>query len=180
MPIKGLTEKRSLARIRKIHLGVKQKAKGGNLYPTATDYFVVYEDGNTSLEIVAKFKALYGEKPKEIDIIFPVNDPEVFFPHWLKRYGNNRLLCRGDEETALETNPQTGEIKQIECKYKNCPYYQKDQCREVGNLLFYIQGIPEGVWQIDTSSTNSIKKINTAIDIIKSCATFGYNSILTR
>ena len=168
MPIKGLTEKRSLARIGKIHLGVKQKNKGGNLYPTATDYFVVYEDGNTSPEIVAKFKALYGEKPKELDIMFPVNDPEVFFPQWLKRYGNNRLLCKGDGETAFETNPQTGEIKQIECKYRNCPYYQKGQCREVGNLLFYVQGIPEGVFQIDTSSINSIKKINTAIDIIKS------------
>ena len=168
MPIKGLTEKRSLARIGKIHLGRKQKGKGESLYPAATDYFVVYEDGNTAPEIVARFKALYGEKPREIDIIFPVNDPEIFFPQWLKRYGNNRLLCRGDGETALETNPQTGEIRQIECKYKNCPYYQKGQCKEVGNLLFYIQGIPEGVWQIDTSSTNSIKKINTAIDIIKS------------
>jgi len=168
MPIKGLTEKRSLARIGKIHLGIKQKGKGGNLYPTATDYFVVYEDGNTAPGIVAKFKALYGEKPKEIDIIFPVNDPEIFFPQWLKRYGNNRLLCKGDGEVALETNPATGEIKQIQCKYKDCPYYQKGQCKEVANLLFYVQGIPEGVFQIDTSSINSIKKINTAIDIIKS------------
>ncbi|MDI3519254.1 MAG: hypothetical protein PWQ34_1401, partial [Caldanaerobacter sp.] len=121
-----------------------------------------------SPEIVAKFKALYGDKPRELDIMFPVNDPEMFFPQWLKRYGNNRLLCKGDGETAFETNPQTGEIKQIECKYRNCPYYQKGQCREVGNLLFYVQGIPEGVFQIDTSSINSIKKINTAIDIIKS------------
>lgn len=168
MPIKGLTEKRSLARIGKIHLGVKQKNKGGNLYPTATDYFVVYEDGNTSPEIVAKFKALYGEKPKELNIMFPVNDPEIFFPQWLKRYGNNRLLCKGDGEKAFETDSKTGEIREIECKYRNCPYYQKGQCKEVGNLLFYVQGIPEGVFQIDTSSTNSIKKINTAIDIIKS------------
>ncbi|HHW57982.1 MAG TPA: hypothetical protein GXX15_10040 [Clostridia bacterium] len=168
MPIKGLTDKKSLARIGKIHLGRKTKNEKGTIYPTPTDYFVVYEDGNTAPEIIKKFKELYGEKPKELDIMFPVNDPEIFFPQWLKRYGGNRLLCKGDGETALETNPQTGEIKQIECKYRNCPYYQKAQCREVANLLFYVQGIPEGVFQIDTSSINSIKKVNTAIEIIKS------------
>jgi ribosomal protein L23 len=166
--IKGLTDRIKLARLGKIHLGEKKTSeKSGNLYPSATDYFVVHEDANTPKEIAEKFHKIYGERPKELNIMFPLDDPEKFFPQWLKRYAGNNLVCKGDGEKAIETDLKTGERKEIQCLYKNCPYYQKKQCREIGNLQFYVTEIPGGVFQIDTSSYNSILEVNTAIKLIK-------------
>lgn len=165
--IKGLSEIRRLQRIGKIHLGVKNKNSKGTLYPTAVDYFVVREDESTSKEIVNAFKAVYGDQPKELNINFPSNDIEKFFPQYLKRYGKGKLLCKGNGEIASEINPQTGEAKEIKCLYKDCPYFQKKQCRAIGNLQFFVQEIPGGIFQIDTSSYNSIINVNSAVDTIK-------------
>ncbi|WP_434576892.1 hypothetical protein [Thermoanaerobacterium thermosaccharolyticum] len=166
--IKGLTDRIKIARLGKIHLGEKKTSeKSGNLYPSATDFFVVHQDANTPKEIADKFHQIYGDRPKELNIMFPLDDPEKFFPQWLKRYANGTLVCKGDGEKAIETEPKTGERKEIQCKYKNCPYYQKKQCREIGNLQFYVSEIPGGVFQIDTSSYNSILEVNTAIKLIK-------------
>lgn len=166
--IKGLTDRIKIARLGKIHLGEKKTSeKSGNLYPSATDYFVVHEDANTPKEIADKFHQIYGDRPKELNIMFPLDDTEKFFPQWLKRYSSGTLVCKGDGEKAIETDTKTGEKKEIACLYKNCPYYQKKQCKEVGNLQFYIAEIPGGVFQVDTSSYNSILEVNTAIKLIK-------------
>lgn len=166
--IKGLSDRIQITRLGKIHLGEKKKSqKSDNLYPSATDYFVVHEDINTPKEVVDKFHQIYGKRPKELNITFPLDDIEKFFPQWLKRYAGNNLVCKGDGERAIGTDPKTGERKEIQCKYKECPYYKKRQCKEIGNLQFYISEIPGGVFQIDTSSFNSIVRINTDIRIIK-------------
>jgi len=166
--IKGLSDRIKIARLGKIHLGEKKTSeKSGNLYPSATDYFVVHEDTNTPKEIADKFHKIYGDRPKELNISFPLDDPEKFFPQWLKRYANGTLVCKGDGEKAIETDPKTSERKEIQCKYKNCPYYQKRQCKEIGNLQFYVSEIPGGVFQIDTSSYNSILEVNSSIKLIK-------------
>jgi hypothetical protein len=166
--IKGLSDRIKIARLGKIHLGEKKSSsKSGNLYPSATDYFVVHEDANTPPEIVAKFHQIYGERPKELNIMFPLDEPEKFFPQWLKRYAGGTLVCKGDGEKAIETDPKTSERKERQCLYRDCPYYQKKQCKAVGNLQFNIVEIPGGVFQIDTSSYNSILCVNTAIKIIK-------------
>lgn len=166
--IKGLSEIRRLPRIGKIHLGVKDETKEGTKYPRIADHFVVKEDESTPKASVEAFRAVYGDHPKEINIIFPSDDTEKIFPQWLKRYGKNRKwLCRGDGETAQQVDTQTGELKEITCLYMECPHYQKRYCRQEGNLKFIIKEIPGGVWQIDTKSYYSIVNINSAIDAIK-------------
>lgn len=166
--IKGLSEIRRIPRLGKIHLGEKKKSeKSDNLYPSATSYFVVHQDNNTSKEMAEKFHKAYGDHPKELNIVFPLDDPEKFFPQWLKRYSKSMLLCKGDGEKAIEVDVKTGERKEIACLYKNCPYYKKKLCRKIGNLQFYLKEIPGGVWQIDTSSGNSIIGLNSAIDLIR-------------
>lgn len=166
--IKGLSDRIQITRLGKIHLGEKKKSsKSDNLYPSATDYFVVHEDINTPKEIAERFHQIYGKRPKELNIMFPLDDLEKFFPQWLKRYANGTLVCKGDGEKAIETDLKTGERKEIICSYRNCPYYKKKQCKEIGNLQFYVSEIPGGVFQIDTSSFNSIVRINTDIRIIK-------------
>lgn len=166
MPIKGVSEVRRLPRLGKVRLGYKDGSRG---FPKAVDYFLVHPDQSTSEAASAAFHEMYGDKPRSIDIIFPTERVEEFFPQWYRRYGSGSgLLCKGDGELATELNRETGELREIECTPERCQWFQKKQCRQVGTLLFllpYVAGL--GAWQIDTSSFNSIVNVNSGIDFIK-------------
>jgi len=122
---------------------------------------------------------LFGEKAREIDVMFPTEDPEQICNQYLKRYGVSGLLCRGDGVAAECVNQETGEWVEIECNPEECPHHsptdpdpleraKKKSCKQVLNLRFIIpQLISEGVWQLDTSSFNSIIAINSGIDYIR-------------
>jgi len=171
MPIKGLSETRRLPRLGKIHLGIKKQAKSGAMYPSATDYFVVPPE-------IAE--VLGTDKPTELPILFPVEDDEKFASQYYRSYSMTRgLVCRGDGETCRRMiDAQTGEMAnrdtkeivwkdRLPCEGRDCPYYGK-QCREVMNLQFLLPTVEGlGVWQIDTSSINSIRNINSAIELIR-------------
>ncbi|KXG77592.1 hypothetical protein AN618_09620 [Fervidicola ferrireducens] len=87
MAIKGWSDVVRLPRLGKIALGVKDEQG----IPRAVDYFVVPPE----------VQAIYGPKPKELDILIPSEDIDSFFPIFLKRYGEQYgLLCRGDGEVA--------------------------------------------------------------------------------
>lgn len=125
MPIKGISDRRRLIRVGKIHLGVKKK-QGDKEYPSAVDYFVCKEDASTPAESAAAFKEVYGAcecadstkhsedcaRPQELDIVFPVDDPGLFADPNFKMYSASwGLVCRGDGETAMAKwdNAQDGE-----------------------------------------------------------------------
>jgi hypothetical protein len=182
--IKGLSEVRRLPRLGKIRLGVKVANKNGNGdHPTEVDYFV-FDPQTPSPEenerMKAKFVELYGDKPKQINIMFPVPDPNVFFAQDYKRYGSSTSLqCKGDGETATCAAPEfaTG-LKvigktdmgnpKVECKGRECPYYKENKCSEVGVLQFLLPELPGmGVWQISTGSYHSIVNVNSCIDYIR-------------
>jgi len=171
MPIKGTSEIRRLMRLGKIRLGIKKESpRTGNLYPEATDYFVCPEE----------VRAIYGDKPTELKIVFPTEDSPQ---QWLKRYSLTRgLVCRGDGEKAMaQVDMKTGEIagrdsehttlREIPCDREKCPAYQAKQCRPIMTLQFLIPDVPGalGVYQIDTSSYNSIVNINSSLELIKAC-----------
>jgi len=160
MPVKGLTDVLRLPRRGKIHLGEKKiSEKTGKEYPIALDYFVVPEE----------VKAVYGEKPKKIDIMFPLEDRNVFFPVFYKRYSETRgLICRGDGQLAMELDEETGEMKEIACMGKLCPYFKEEKCTIVGNLQVVLPKISGlGIYQIDTGSINSVININSSIEMIR-------------
>lgn len=181
-PIHGLTERRRLPRLGKIHLGVKVANAKGVSYPKAVDYFVVPPE-------VAKF---HGEKPKQLPIMFPINDEEAFASQYYRAYTRTRgLVCKGDgisanrmiDEATKTADPETGEItgaiataqaKEIEwvqnitCPGTHCPYYEKGECREIMNLQFLLPQVPGlGIWQLDTSSYNSILNVNSSLALIR-------------
>lgn len=182
--IRGISEKRRLPRAGKIHLGVKVAGKnpckscqgkgkrdgqecgrckgtGRSMYPTEVDYFVCPPE----------ILKVYGEKPRALDIMIPVEDSELFFPQALKRYGAGKgLKCRGDGDRAWEVDEKTGEFVEIECGYKDCPHYKNDECREVGNLMALLPkvGIMNGIYQIDTGSYHSIVQVNSDVDFVRS------------
>jgi len=168
MPIIGLSDRLRLPRRGKIRLGEKKKSeKTGKTYPVSLDYFVVPDE----------VKKVYGEKPRKLDIMIPMENRDAFFPQNYKMYGKAKgLICRGDGETATRVDPQSPELTDIECLGKNCEYFKDGKeieghmyrCNTIGNLqviLPKIKGL--GIYQIDTSSYNSIVNINSCLEMIR-------------
>lgn len=170
MPIEGLSELVRIPRLGKIHLGIKTKKDKGPEYPKATDYFVVPDE----------VAAVYGKKPTELQIMFPVEDPEIFAQQWLRAYSLTQgLVCIGnginarrkvDLATGAMADHQTKqwEWRAITCDPQECPDYKTKRCRRVMNLQFLLPEVPGlGVYQIDTSSFYSIVNINSMIQMLK-------------
>lgn len=172
MPIEGLSELVRIPRLGKIHLGVKvtSKEKKNVQYPKATDYFVVPDE----------VRAVYGEKPTELEIMFPVEDPELFAQQWLRAYSLTQgLVCIGngvDARRKMDTatgamadhTTKQWEWRELTCNPQECPEYQTKRCRRVMNLQFLLPSVPGlGVYQIDTSSFYSIVNINSMIKMLK-------------
>jgi hypothetical protein len=172
MPIEGLSELVRIPRLGKIHLGVKVKSKEKKdvQYPKATDYFVVPNE----------VKNIYGDKPTELQIMFPVEEPELFAQQWLRAYSLTQgLVCIGSGvEGRRKVDMATGAIadhetkqwewREISCDPQECPEYQTKRCRRVMNLQFLLPEVPGlGVYQIDTSSFYSIVNINSMIKMLK-------------
>ena len=181
-PIKGMTDQPRLPRLGKIHLGEKVDGTNGPR-PVATEYFVMPEE----------IKAVYGQTPTSLDIMFPVDDPEVFASQYYRAYSSSRgLMCRGDGETAIRLidsatkrgaegtgeirgelpNAQAVNVEWLEdqpCLGQACQYYKKKQCREVMMLQFLLPTVPGlGIWQLDTSSYYSIMNVNATLEIVRS------------
>lgn len=168
--IKDLSDRRRMVRLGKIRLGVvvphktKKKADGTPVtYPRETEYFVCPPE----------VQKIYGQKPTEIDIMFPVNDRDIIFPQALKHYGKSKgLKCTGNGEKALYVT-EDGNQKERECPCEK----QEDQvdasgkitrradCSQRAHLMVMLPKINlGGVYQIDIGSYNSIIDINSGID----------------
>lgn len=182
MPIQGLTEVTRMPRLGKIHLGEKVQKKGSDAtYPKATDYFVLPGKDEVG-ELADLLRERLGEKPRELPIIFPVENDEEFASQYYRLYGKTRgLICKGDGVKATckidsatgaiitkDTKPENVVLKEVHCDGKECPYYKDGQCREMMMLQFMLPDIPGmGVWQVDTSSINSIININSGIKMYR-------------
>ena len=152
--IEGLSDIRRFPRAKGkyIKLGVKAiSKKTGNEYTRETDFFICPPE----------VEAVYGSKPKELDIFFPVNDPKVFFPQYFEWRGSSAgVKCRGDGTTA-DRNTDKG-VVQRECP---CEELEKGNCKRKGTLHVILPRVSIwGVYQISTSSYNSIIDINSGID----------------
>lgn len=170
MPIKGVTGVIRLPRLGKIRLGIKKENASGVSYPFQTEYFVCPEE----------VRKVFGEKPRELRIMFPTDDQTQWASQYLRCYSASRgLVCRGDGETAVaKIDVRTGDIagresaetemKEITCNPAKCVYYQKARCRRVMNLQFLLPDCPGfGVYQLDTSSFFSIVNINSSLELIR-------------
>jgi hypothetical protein len=169
MPIKGISEIRRVPRLGKIRLGEKKLSQAGKEYPAAVDYFVCKADESTPAAAAEAFRSVYGDKPREIDVMFPVDDLEKVFPNALRCYKSGAgLYCRGDGEVA-QRRTEDGQWMDVACPYEDCELFAKKHCRPVGTLQFLLPKVPGvGVWQIDTSSFHSIVNLNSGIDFIRS------------
>ena len=152
--INGLSSIRRLPRLGKIRLGVKKvSTKTGKEYPSETDFFVC----------PTEIKKVIGDEPKELNIMFPLNDPEALFPQCYKWYGSGKgLKCKGDGVIATRLNDETGKMEERAC---TCELLESGKCKQVASLSFMMPGIKiGGVYQIDLSSYHSIVDINSGLD----------------
>jgi len=93
----------------KIRLGIKVKNKEGIEYPKETDYFVCPKE----------VREVFGEKPTELTVFFPVADRKKVFQQNYERYGSNQaLLCQGDGDisgTAQRLNLKNVKWEEVKC-----------------------------------------------------------------
>lgn len=85
----------------KITTGIKKTNDAGVEYPTATDYFVIDE--------FPELKAIYGEKPNRLMIVFPKNQVDTFFTADNVLYGSNHQQlrkCNGGDECIHKINEE--------------------------------------------------------------------------
>lgn len=164
-PILGVSEIRRLPRLGKIRLGIKKEGKG-TTYPSPTDYFVCPDE----------VKAVFGDQPKELKVMFPAEDLERIASQYYKCYSYSQgLICKGDGKTCRrKVDVDTGDFahhdtKQWEladgiCDPADCPMLAQKQCRKVMSLLFILPDVPGlGVYQLDTSSFYSIVNLNSQL-----------------
>ncbi len=86
-PIKGLTTSRRIPRLGKIRLGIKAPNKSGEgEHPVAVDYFVC------TPALLEAMGLPTDAKPKELDIMFPIEDSEIFAQQWYRQYSQTRGL----------------------------------------------------------------------------------------
>lgn len=161
--IEGLSTIRRLPRLGKIRLGIKveygavktnkEGIREPLFRPKEVDYFVCPPE----------IKKFYGDEPKELNIMFPLNDPEVLFPQAYKYYGSGKgLKCRGDGINATRLNEETNEMEERSCP---CELLGGGKCKQVASLSFMMPSIKiGGVYQIDLSSYHSIVDINSGFD----------------
>lgn len=172
MPIKGFTERARLSRGGHLRLGTKKENHQGKQYPTKSDFFIADFDDPEHEKL---FHKMYGEQPREVEICFHSNDPEVIFPQWYCCYGaSSGLKCKGDGETAMRLNAP-GDLSEVECLTpEHCDFAKqngsgsKSGCKQQGMLQFFIKGLPTmKVFQINTTSWNSMLNVNSAIKMLQ-------------
>lgn len=153
--IKGLSDRRRLPRLGIIRLGIKVKNEKGKEYPRETDYFVCPEE----------VRKVYGEQPKELEVMIPINDLESVFPTAYKFYGSSRgLKCQGNGEIAYRVNDQTKEMDEVQCP---CQLLEEGKCKQSANLMVMIPKVSVGgIYQVRTSSFNSIIDLSSGLDYV--------------
>lgn len=153
--ITGLSDRRRLPRLGSIRLGIKVTNKKGAEYPRETEYFVCPDD----------VKAVYGDKPVELDVMLPINEIDAVFPQAYKHYGSSKgLKCQGNGEIAYRVNDDTKEMEEIECP---CDLLEAGKCKQSATLMVMLPKVSVGgIFQIRTGSFNSIVDINSGIDYV--------------
>jgi hypothetical protein len=178
--IAGLSEARRLPRIGKLRLGTKVMSKGGKEIPRELDYFLLPEPGPDDPasvhEAFTRFREIYGEKPRELDVVIPSDDVGVFFPQRYKCYGSSGLRCVGDGNTAERIGSALGKLGEESAEFfeiscptpQECEFAAAHGCKPVGSLFVILPRVSlGGCFQVDVSGINSILNINSAVEHVR-------------
>lgn len=163
--IKGdYSQVRRLPRLGKIRLGLKVRNQAGKEYPTETEHFVCPPE----------VEDVYGEKPTELEVMLPSDNPEEVFVQKYAMYGAGAgLKCHGNGERAERYNEQTKQWDVIPC---TCPNLKTDEnpkgsCTPQSHLMVMLPKVSMGgCYQITTRSFHATVGINSSLDLIRALA----------
>lgn len=172
MPIVGISDKIRFQRGGKIRLGEKVAAYNGKRRPSKTEYMIFAPDDP---DYIGALHEKYGDRPKVLPIAFVSDDEEEVFPHYYKLYSKGSgLLCKGDGEVAHRVQEGSVDYEETACPGpENCKYALskgngKSACGRHASLQFRLRNEDSlFVWQINTTSINSILNVNGAIKMIR-------------
>ena len=179
--IHGLSQDRRLPRLGAIRIGEKVAMAGGKTRPQALDHFDFGEEALRDFPAIADIYAdpeTGAIEPKALDVLLPSEDIGECFPQAYMLYGaGDRLKCKGNGERAIEL--VCSECGKLRCGHKTaerveheraCPCEALDGggCKPVGRLQVVLYRVTWcGVFQIRTSSWNSLRDLNSGIDAIR-------------
>lgn len=157
-----------LPRLGKIRLGIKKfSAKSGKEYPFETDYFVVPKE----------VQILYGPEPKQLPVMIPTENEEMFLRQYYAVYGGNqKLLCQGDGETAERRVMKTVGNEQVAAGLETmpcpgpeaCDFAQANGCKARTDLMVILPEVSMGgCWQLSTGSTVSDIDIRSGLEMAR-------------
>ena len=147
-------------RIGKLKIGEKTLSKSGKEIPTKLDHIKAVDGAGN---LIQAFHDVFGERPTEFRAVFPSNDPDDFYWEAYRRYGSGTgLVCHGDGRQAIVE--ETGETIDCPCHYAEPTIKDGKEyppaCKPVASLSLFLYDVPAlGVFQIDTTSINSIRNI---------------------
>ena len=181
MPITGLTD-RGLA-FPEIGQLRKGGAKDANGYVGKDlNYFrVTFDEAETGA--IETFRRVYGEQPKEINIILPFDDIDRVWDAWMEAYTAGRMVARTDGTKYIyRVDPKTGEVL-VKNGEPNVPYTEgevvatvvsgkgvKEQikCKATGRLKVVIPELQRLAYvTVLTTSVHDIGNISAQLEAIK-------------
>jgi hypothetical protein len=196
MPIKGISERRRMRRIGKVRLGKKTENSSGKEYPVALDHFN-FEDAPDLISMYGdNCKEIDVMIPNEnVDAFFP-QERKCYRTSGLFCRGDGENATRvnvglsdGDKNSKAVPKGQpldpegmghikeqgmkvdVGDMYDLPCSGEDCHFTEKKLCKPIGRFLFLVPNAPKiGIFEISTTSYNSIVELNSAIDTIRGVA----------
>jgi hypothetical protein len=138
--------------------------------PKKADHFVVHEDdsGITTAEAADAFQTRYGDEPRQLRFMLVGDTPEENMEGAYRLYGQNKLKIRCDGEQCSERS-QTGAWveKPCICNAKNLPPESRERCTLTYTIQLVLPDVAiPGVWQLDTGSEISSRRMADWLDMI--------------
>ena len=136
-------------------------------YPRDLDYF----------KVPPEFVPIYGEHPRELDVVIPHEDPASWFPYALKWFKAKERVCHGNGVIAWRSKKHMQEDRppiedcgrtcKIACPCSHLYDFEtnpKGECRAKGALmLMYPRVSIGGIYQISTGSFYGITGIHSVV-----------------
>jgi len=170
MPIKGLTDRRELA-FPKIGDIRKGAAKTDERRPGKDLTYFRYVPVEGEEEAAAKFAELYGDEPREIDVMLPFAEVDRNFEAWQEEYTAGALQHRCDGETCVLWRDDAGELHH---EPKPCP----GGCRPVGRLKVVVYGLRRLAYVVaHTTSKWDIVELTENLEALSRLTGNGVNGI---
>ena len=174
MPIKGLTDRKTptFPKIGDIRKGAK-KTQDDRPGKDLTYFRYAALEGEALA--AAKFAEVYGDEPREINILLPFDEIDRNFDAFMERHTAGALQCRGDGETAFMWRDDDGKMQHTP---KPCPSDGCEGCKETGRLKVIIPELRRLAFvTVHTTSIWDIQELTNNLRALKSMTGNGLRGI---